>query len=139
MQKTALIAFGMLLAAVVLALCSCTQQAEPEYAGAIAENMLQAMNNENYALYSEHFDEAMKNAMPEAVFKQSIIAIRGKIGSYISKQFVTTQQSGQYISVFYKAKFSGEPGDVTVKVVFQEIDGKPRVSGFWMDSPNLRK
>jgi hypothetical protein len=138
-KRTILIAIGIMLVVLAVVVCSCTQKPEPDYAGAITENMLQALNTGDYALYSEHFDEAMQKALPESVFKQSNTLIRSKIGNYVSKQYTTTQNEGQYISVYYKAKFSAEPGDVTVKVVFQRVAGKTYVAGFWMNSPNLGK
>ena len=139
MKKTIYITTFIGLVTVALTLCSCNQQAEPEYAGAMAENMLQALNTDNYTLYSERFDDAMKKAIPEPVFKQTNTLIRSKIGNYVSRKYTTTQKEGQYISVYYKAKFSAEPGDVTVKVVFQQVAGKTYVAGFWMNSPKLSK
>ena len=41
-----------------------------EYADPIAENILLAINANDYDKYTEHFDKAMKNAIPEAVFQQ---------------------------------------------------------------------
>ena len=117
---------------------SCAPKLEPEYADAIAEGILQAINENDYAGYTEHFDEAMKNAIPESVFQQTGTAIKEKIGDYVSKTFwkVTTQEG--YTIVVYKAKFSQEPKDVTVRVVFREISGEIYVAGLWFDSPKLR-
>ena len=81
----------------------------------------------------------MKNAAPEAVFQETNALIKAKIGSYVSKEFWKVQGEGIYTSVYYKAKFSEEPGDVTVNVVFQEISGDIYVAGLWFDSPKLRQ
>ena len=123
----------------VTAISACAQKPEPEYANSIAEGILLAMNQNDYAEYSKHFDKAMKNAMPEAVFMQTNIDIRDKIGDYISKQFWKAEDKGLYTIVYYKAKFTHEPGDVIVKIVFQEIEGAIYVSGLWFDSPKLRE
>ncbi len=110
-----------------------------EYADPITENILLAMNEDNYTKYSEHFDQTMKNAMPEAVFDETNAIIKSKIGDYVSKEFWKVESKDQYTIVYYKAKFTQEPEDVIVKVVFQEIMGEMNVSGLWLDSPKLRE
>jgi hypothetical protein len=134
---------GIILAVMVMApLAGCGKSepaepsVEPEYAGAIAEGILQAFNTGDYAAFSEHFDPAMKKAMPKSVFKQQADLLQGKIGSYISKTYTRTETSDIYTAVFYKAEFSGESG-VTVKVVFLETEDEVFVSGLWFSSPKL--
>ncbi len=109
------------------------------YADPVTEQILVAMNGIDYAMYSEDFDQTMKNAMTEAVFDETNAAIKSKIGNYVSKEFWKAESKDQYTIVHYKAKFTDEPADVTVRVVFQEINGEMKVSGLWFDSPELRK
>jgi len=140
--KTGLDTVAVLL--LIAGLMGCSQSepteslAEPEYAGAIAENILQAFNTGDYAAYSKHFDEAMKKAMPEATFQDTAALIKRTIGDYISKEFDRTETDNIYTAVIYRAKFNEEPGVVTVKVVFLETDDNVLVSGLWFDSPKLR-
>ncbi len=108
------------------------------YADPITDNILVAMNENNYTKYSEHFDAPMKNALPEPVFHETNALIMSKIGTYVSKEFRKAESKDQYTIVYYKARFTQEPDDVIVKVVFQEILGELKVSGLWMDSPRLR-
>ena len=77
--------------------------------------------------------------MTEAVFDETNTVIRSKIGDYVSKEFWKAESKDQYTIVYYKAKFTDEPADATVRVVFQEINGEMKVSGLWLDSPELRK
>ena len=132
---------GIILAllVVVTAVSSCTKKPEPEYASSIAEAILLAVNENDYAKYSEHFTEVMKNAVPEAVFQEINAVVKAKIGSYVSKSFWKVEDKDLYTIVYYKAKFTQEPEDVVVKVVFQEIDGEIYVAGLWFDSPKLRQ
>ena len=109
------------------------------YADPVTENILVAMNEDDYARYSEDFDQTMKNAMSEAVFDETNAVIKSKIGDYVSKEFWKAESKDQYTIVYYKAKFTDEPADVTARVVFQEIGGDMKVSGLWFDSPELRK
>lgn len=105
----------------------------------ITENILQAMNDDDYARYSENFDEQMRKALPEAKFRAVIPQIKARIGSYVAKEYLGMETRENYTIVYYKAQFSGEPGTVIVKNVLSSVDGAVYVSGFWLDSPNLRK
>ena len=129
----------LIMLVTVIAITSCAKKPEPGYAGSIAEGILLAMNENDYAKYSEHLDEAMKKAIPEAIFKQTNLTITAKIGNYISKEFWKVESKDGYTIVFYKAKFTQEPEYVIVKVVFQEAAGEIYVSGLWFDSPKLRE
>jgi len=111
---------------------------EPEYADAIAESILQALNNGDYAAYSEHFNEAMKRAVPEAAFREKAAFIKEKIGNYKYKAFASARIEDIYTVVFYRAKFSDETWGVTVKIVFLETNDDVFVSDLWFDSPKLR-
>lgn len=131
--------FGLLVVMVVMTvLAACGGASEPDYASDIAENILTAINDDNYGQYSEFFTAEMKDKMPEKVVREINSVIKLEIGAYESKEFWKTENAGLYTSVYYKAKFSNEPDDVIVKVVFQKIEGKVYVAGLWLDSPKLR-
>ena len=138
-----LIAVVTIVAVVIFAGCVEKKQVDIDqvrkYADPITENILLGMNGNNYSKYSEHFDQNMKNAMPEAVFYETNALIKSKIGDYVSKQFWKVESKDQYTIVYYKARFTEEPEDVIVKVVFQKIMEEMEVSGLWLDSPKLRE
>lgn len=132
---------GILLS-VVLAGCSANQPSVDEtkrFSDSMTENILVAMNEDNYLRFSQDFDEQMKNGLNETMYKNTIPAIKGKIGNYISKEFVSVEKKDQFTIVIYKAKFSQESGDVIVRNVFSDNNGKKYISGFWLDSPKLRE
>jgi putative lipoic acid-binding regulatory protein len=122
----------------VLVLAACGGGSEPDYASSMAENILTAINEDSYEQYSESFTVEMKDKMQEDVVRQINSVIRLEIGTYESKEFWKTESAGQYTTVYYKAKFTNEPDDVIVKVVFQKVQSKTCVAGFWLDSPKLR-
>ena len=130
---------GLAMLLMITGMAACAGKSEPQYADAIAEGILQAMNDNDYPRYSEHFNEVMKNAVPENVFPQGNTLIKARIGDYVSKEFWKVEEEDSYTVVHYKAKFTKEPGDVLVRVVFQEITGKVYVAGLWFDSPRLRQ
>ena len=109
------------------------------YADPITEDTLMSINENDYVKFSQHFDEVMKNAIPEANFVQLSATLKQMIGDYVSKEFWKVEEQGIFAIVYYKAKFTKESGDVVVKVVFQEIEEEMYVSGLWFDSPKLRE
>jgi hypothetical protein len=104
-----------------------------KYADPMTENILLAMNDDNYRRFSQDFDEQMRIDMNERQYGNTILPIKAKIGKYISKQFVSAENKGIYRVVVYKAKFSQAPGDVTVRSVFRDINGKKYIAGFWLN------
>lgn len=144
--------FMLVLLAVLLMIftgCSGTKVDEidaakvSEYSDDMTENILTAVNEDSFEKYSKDFDSTMKKAINEQAFKKSNDMIKSKIGEYISKSLTkaekVTNKSNEFIVAYYTAKFSNETKDVSVKVVFSEVDGKKYVTGLWFDSPNLRK
>ncbi len=111
------------------------------FADPMTENLLIAMNNKDYRMFSRDFDSKMKQAIPESRFYTLVKQVNGKIGMYIpnSKQFYRAYKTGKFTTVVYKAKFSRESSPVTVRVVFDVESGKEKISGLWFDSPTLRK
>ena len=118
---------------------ACAEKAPPEYADAITESILLAMNEDDYAKLSEHFNEEMKETLSESVFRTNYNFMVLIIGDYVSKEFWKTEERGIYKTVYYKTVFTEEPDGVIVEIVFQEIDGEVYVAGLWFDSPKLRE
>lgn len=112
-----------------------------EYADPLTEKLLIGRNERNYKKYSEDFSDEMKRVVTIEKFLESIDLIEGKIGKYIegSKKFYLATRDKNYIIVTYKAKFTDEISDVTVRIVFEEGEGIMKISGEWYDSPKLRK
>jgi hypothetical protein len=124
---------------------SCAQSAssslpEPLYARAMTENILLAINNDDYALYSKNLDSAMKQAMTQQAFDQVQSTIATKVGSYEpgSIQFVQAISQDPYIAVIYSSKFTNEQDNVTVTISFHTVDGNDLVGGLYFNSPKLR-
>jgi hypothetical protein len=114
---------------------------EPSYAGQIAENMLLALNDNDYVSFIRDFDNTMKNAVSNEVFNtQFVDNIKGKIGKYTpdSRQFFQAANQAQYTIVVYSAQYDDEAGAVLVQITFQQIDGKPYIAGLLWNSPELR-
>ncbi|MCU0848325.1 MAG: DUF3887 domain-containing protein [Spirochaetes bacterium] len=108
------------------------------YSEAIADGLLKGYNNGDYALYSKDFDEQMKNALNEKVFKQTRDLIASKTGKYVSRKLSDVYRQNQMIVIIYDGKFEKED-KVEIKLVLQKFGDKNLVSGLWFNSPKLRQ
>ena len=141
MTRTRLLVCAVLAVLVLgTALAGC-KQTEPNWASLITEITLRSLNDGNYADFSQHFDDAMKQAIPEAAFAQLRASMKSKVGDYVpnSREFVRLQQQGAYTTLTDAAGFTSEPAGVTVRLAFQNIGGRMLMSGLWFDSPKLRQ
>jgi hypothetical protein len=122
----------------LISVSACTPIPEPEYASAITEEMLQALSQDDYATFTQRFDENIEKIMPEKKFHELAAEVEARAGSYQSKEFVKAEDSGFSFIVYYDARFTEEPDDVLIEIRFKELDGEIRVTYFNIDSPKLR-
>lgn len=130
-----------LISFMIFAGCSAQQPPVDEvklFAEPMTENILLAMNEDDYARFSQDFDEQMKKAFDEKQYNNTIPAIKAKIGQYLSKEFIGAENKDGLTVVMYKAKFSQESSDVIIRSAFSDRNGKKLIAGFWLDSPKLR-
>lgn len=140
LTKRGYIILSLVITTILLLGCVGQQQSLDDVkntADKLTENMLAAMNENDYNRFSRDFDERMRADMDEAKYKSTIPAMTAKIGTYLSKEFIGLEKREQYTIITYKAKFSLEPEGVTVRCVVGEKNGKKVISGFWLDSPKL--
>jgi hypothetical protein len=128
---------------VILPACSAPAPSslpEPSYSRSITENIMLALNEKNFTLYSQDFDPAMKKAMSQNSFEQIQSTIASKVGTYVPGSIEFTQAILQdtYTVVVYTAKFTDEPDKVTITISFQSVNGKNLVGGLYFNSPKLR-
>lgn len=105
----------------------------------VTDRLLTGLNENNYRKFSSDFDRGMKENFSEANFRTLHADIKAKIGDYISREFVGMEEKDGYKILIYHAVFSKETQKVVVRTVVSELNGQFCVSGFWLDSPNLRK
>jgi hypothetical protein len=103
-----------------------------KYSDPITENILISMNRGDYAGFSRDFDETMKGELPEDTFPAFVGQVNGQIGNYIadSKRMTSVNVNNGLTTATYEADFAAME-DVTVEVIYQEIDGKMKVVGLW--------
>jgi hypothetical protein len=109
------------------------------FAGPVAENIFQAMNSGNYTAYTRDFDDRLKNNMSEDTFKTVNDKRIEVVGTYQSKTYWQMTQKNDKLTVVYRAKFTKEPADVLLTLIFKNIDGKWLIDGLAYDSPLMRE
>lgn len=107
------------------------------YADPIAENVMQGFNEGNYTAYSHDFGPEMKQALDEAAFEQNREDVTSRVGLYESRGEPVVTETGDHITVTYRAKFEQEDG-VALRFVFGKDDPSHQLSGLWFNSPKLR-
>ena len=133
-----LAAVGLLaVAVVVLAGCSSQERVLPAseaapilaYSEAKTDNLLKAINADDYDAFARDMDEAMRSAIPRDKWAAFRGDIAGKMGVYESRQVDSVRQAGDYYAVVYAAAFSQQK-TVTVRVVFRAAEPHS-ISGLW--------
>jgi hypothetical protein len=105
---------------------------EPE-----TDNMMTGLNANNYATFSRDFDDRMKAAITTAQFASLEQTVVGKIGKHVSRQVSDVQQSGDFVTVVYTAKFENDD-PVTMTVSFHAAEPH-QIAGLHFNSAKLRQ
>ena len=131
-KQISIIAILVIILAVVPVFTGCGTVAA--YADPATENILIAMNNEDYASFSKDFDDTMKSELSEDVFGDFLAAVNGQVGDYIanSKNVTGFNTENGITNAHYIIDFESME-DVALDVVFQKIDGKMMVIGLWFN------
>jgi hypothetical protein len=141
MKKVGLLLAVIMLTAALFAGCG-IKEADIPYADGMAENILQGIKANDYAMFSRDFGEKLKAAINEDAFSGMVAQFADTIGTYESKAFAqaanTTEDDVEYTVVVYKAKFTKEDSDVLVTVTFGGEDDSRTVEGLFFTSPTLR-
>lgn len=138
MKKLYLLLLTIILTAAFFTGCA-GKPGEPAYAGPMTDNLLTALEDNDYEAFSRDFSDTMKAEMTQDAFTEVTELLDSKIGDYRQKSFgeaAQTEQNGVKLNVvIYNAKYSNEPGNVIVTVYFDE-EGK-LIEGLFISSPKL--
>lgn len=107
------------------------------YSESQADNLLTAINNNDFTAFARDFDTSMAKAMDEKAFGQIQDQLLPKIGKYVSRSVEKVEASGKYRTVIYRAVFE-QDDPVTIRLVFNNEE-ENKISGLWLDSTKLRQ
>lgn len=96
------------------------------YADPAIEKILAGISEKNYAMFSEDFDQQMKNALSEEKFTEIV----NQLGECEAKGIIGADNVQGYTRAYYKAKSSKISNEVTFTIVFSAA-GDKKVSGLF--------
>ncbi len=98
------------------------------YADSATETTLQGLSENNLAKYTQYANSEFKAAVTQEILDEAATQINSQLGSYVSKEFLKTEEQDDYTIVHYKAKYS--KGEVGIRMVF---DKNHLVAGQWFE------
>jgi hypothetical protein len=138
MLKTKLYSVVSLLVTLSMLATGC---AAPKPAGltdeqltAVAENILQSINANDYQKFVQDFSDQMKTAFTEDQFNQMCDLLKAS-GNYVSQDAPSLSNNQGYAVYRFPCKYENE--NVYVTITF--LIGGQKVEGLFFDSNNLRK
>ncbi len=113
------------------------QEAVLAYVEPLADEVLQGIESNDYALFSQDFNDEMKSGIDESSFQEMRDLLSSKIGSYQSRKVSSVRDVNGTLLVIYTAKYSNS---TSVVINFSVTGSEPhQVSGLYFTSAELRK
>jgi uncharacterized protein YidB (DUF937 family) len=138
MLKTKLYSVVSLLVALSMLVASC---AAPKPAGlsdqqvtSMTENILKALDANNYQEFSGDFSDQMNSAFSQEQFTKLRNMLQASSGNYVATNKLSLSNNQDFSVYQITCKYERE--DVVVTIIFK-VD-RSRVEGLFFDSPNLR-
>jgi hypothetical protein len=130
--------FAFLALTMIIATSGCAKpqpaSLTDEQVGTAVENILTAINNNDYQKFTQDFSDQMISAFPEVQFKQTRDLLQQASGNYVSMGIPTLLNQNGY--TLYRIPCKYEKEDVIVTITF--AIGGDKVEGLFFDSTNLR-
>ena len=101
----------------------------------VTENILKALDANDYQAFIQDFSQSMLSAFPQAQFDSLHALLQKSSGSYVSLGNPSLSNNQGYAVYRIPAKYSNET--VYITITFQV--GGQKVEGLFFDSANLRK
>ncbi len=99
-----------------------------EITNPLAENLVTALDKQDYEAFQKDMDDVMQKAMTEQAFTEIRRLFWGQYGNYQSLAFAKALDQKGYLGVFYSLTF--EKGKVTMNIVLTP-NAPYKISGLW--------
>jgi hypothetical protein len=97
----------------------------------ILDGILQGFKEGDYDLYSQYFDDTLKDVISKKKFLQTRSSILKSIGEYQSRSYLGFLQKGKTTVVLWKGRFAKSADDVLIKLVLSRRGDQTKVLGLW--------
>ena len=101
----------------------------------MTENILKALDQNNYPSFTHDFSPQMKSAFTQAKFSQLRSTLYNASGNFIYMAEPSLSNNQGYAVYRFSSKYANE----TVYVTITFLVGGQKVEGLFFDSANLRK
>ena len=101
----------------------------------VTDNILRALDQNNYPAFIHDFSPQMKSAFPQAKFSQLQTMLYNASGNFLYSNVPSISNNQGYAVYRFPCKYADET--VTVTITF--VIGGQEVEGLFFDSANLRK
>jgi len=108
---------------------------DDQQVASVTENILKALDADNYPAFTHDFSPQMKSAFPPEKFSQLRTMLNNASGNFSYLDAPSLSNNQGYAVYRFPTKYAKET--VTVTVTF--VIGGQEVEGLWFDSTNLRK
>ncbi len=108
------------------------------HADPVAEKMLLAFSQDNYADFASHLSQEAKARYPETDFHSWTASIRENNGTFVSLDYFNVVTRPDSVSVLYYVKFSKKGGTMSMQLDLEKADASGLVSGFYLYTPISR-
>jgi len=95
------------------------------------DNILKAMKNRDYKLYTKNFDPTMKKVVTKGKFLSACDSIKSNFGDYKSRKYFTIGRKGGMVKIIWKAKYSKTKRNVQMELVLKKYGDKWLIAGHW--------
>lgn len=144
-EKLGLLVLTLMLAGLILAACGAKpveltgadQDAVLAFSGPITDNLLTALDANDFTAFSKDFGPDMTKALTEDAFTSLYTKVNNGIGTYVSREVKTValvKDQGYVVS--YTAKYTGD--DAVVVTVSFSLEEPHQVIGFWINSKKIK-
>lgn len=103
----------------------------------VAEEIFQAIDDQDYAAFSQYFDETMKKALTEEAFAEMGSTFADRIGQYTGGKVTKIERIENLYVYTYELSYTQEEA-VSARLTLRQGE-PPQVAGLWFDSPKLRE
>jgi hypothetical protein len=97
----------------------------------ILDGVLKGLHEGDYDLYSQYFDDTLKDVISKKKFLQTRSSILKSIGTYESRGYLGYLQKGKTTMVLWKGRFAKSADDVLIKLVLSRRGDQTKVLGLW--------
>ncbi len=121
--------------------CQPAETLDVDFSEFYVQKIVDAIETDNYEMFSDNFSDVMKNALPEESFVALANSIHDQLGHYQELNFysaeLTTSDNVEYIVVVYRVSFE-EDENVFLTTTFLELDEGYSVEGLFINSNKLK-